>query len=223
MFNKVPCCWILGLYIIIIIAAPWAVLFSGQSVIVCLTVQIKQASYQSCHADRASFALYWRPILILDFPVCYWSKEVARRYCIVESGFKRWLEACSIAAFRTVVTPVVGRLWQSLLIVLSRSSAIVAMAAMTQQALVRWMLCCVEAADVNPPPTVKIENWAMWIIQQSTSGERQPGYQLNPLLRIHAFFLSSCMWLVFPSKYSLYFVNVVGLQRAPSDSSSQGL
>lgn len=200
MFNKVPCYWILGPYIIIIIAAPWAVIFSGQSVIVSLTVQTKQASYPSCHVDRASFALYPRSISILDLPACYWSKEVARRYCSVESGFKRWLEACSIAAFRMVVTPAVGRLSQSPLIVLSRSSAIVAMVAMTQQALVRWLLCCVAAADVNPPPTVKIEHWAMWIIQQSTSGERQPGYQLNPLLGIHGFLFKLLHVVALPIK-----------------------
>lgn len=36
---------------------------------------------------------------------------------------------------------------------------------MTQQGLVRWLLCPVGAGDVKQPPTMKMDHWAMWIIQ----------------------------------------------------------
>lgn len=44
---------------------------------------------------------------------------------------------------------------------------------MTQQALVRWLLCPFGAGDVNPPLTLKMRHWAMWIIQLSGSGGKE--------------------------------------------------
>lgn len=52
---------------------------------------------------------------------------------------------------------------------------------MTQQVLVRWLVCPVGAGDIKPPPTVKIEHWAMWIIQLSGSGGRKDGYHFSML------------------------------------------
>lgn len=51
----------------------------------------------------------------------------------------------------------------------------------TEHVLLRWRLCPGEAADVKPPPVLKMEHWAMWIIQLLGSGGRRGSYRLSML------------------------------------------